>query len=342
MRNPNGYGSVVKLSGNRRRPYCARRTIGFNEKGHPIYKAIGYYATQDEALIALAQYNKTPYDLDLAKITLKGLYELLMKRDDEKQRDKFSKSTKAALRASFKKSEHLWNVQYREIKAFHMQEIVDGCGLSYATQGHIKTFFTKLDELALELDIVSKTYSSLIRVDPVPETSKKPFTEEEIKLLWEHKDEPFVDSVLVLLYSGWRINEFLSLKRENVNIEEGWFKGGSKTRSGKDRIVPIHSKIFDIVKRQYEKGNEFLFDYKAETGKKSFNYYDGWNQVMQSLGMEHTPHECRHTFRSRLDAAGANKVSINLMMGHKSSDVGEKVYTHKTIEQLREAIEMIK
>lgn len=40
MRMPNGYGSVYKLSGKRRNPYVARKTIGFNEKNQPIYKII--------------------------------------------------------------------------------------------------------------------------------------------------------------------------------------------------------------------------------------------------------------------------------------------------------------
>jgi integrase len=70
-------------------------------------------------------------------------------------------------------------------------------------------------------------------------------------------------------------------------------------------------------------------------------YYEFWNTIMEQLGMEHTPHECRHTFRSRLDSAGANKVCIDLMMGHKSKEVGERIYTHKTIEELKEAIELI-
>ena len=63
---------------------------------------------------------------------------------------------------------------------------------------------------------------------------------------------------------------------------------------------------------------------------------------MDDLKMEHTPHECRHTFRSRLDSAGANKVCIDLMMGHKSSGTGERVYTHKTLEELKIAIEFLK
>ncbi len=57
--------------------------------------------------------------------------------------------------------------------------------------------------------------------------------------------------------------------------------------------------------------------------------------------MKHTVHECRHTFRSRLDAAGANKVAVDRVMGHKSSDTGERVYTHKTLEQLHEAVDLL-
>jgi len=53
------------------------------------------------------------------------------------------------------------------------------------------------------------------------------------------------------------------------------------------------------------------------------------------------PHECRHTFRSQLDSAGANKVCIDLMMGHKSKGTSERVYTHKTIQELKENIELI-
>ena len=64
--------------------------------------------------------------------------------------------------------------------------------------------------------------------------------------------------------------------------------------------------------------------------------------MMEKLQMNHTPHECRHTFRSKLDSAKANKKCIDLMMGHKSKDVGERTYTHKTLQELKDAIELIK
>ena len=66
-----------------------------------------------------------------------------------------------------------------------------------------------------------------------------------------------------------------------------------------------------------------------------------WRKIMDTAEMKHTPHECRHTFRSRLDSAGANKRCIDLMMGHKSKDVGERVYTHKTFGELKTAIELL-
>lgn len=57
--------------------------------------------------------------------------------------------------------------------------------------------------------------------------------------------------------------------------------------------------------------------------------------------MNHVPHECRHTFRSRLDSAGANKVCIDRIIGHKSNDVGERVYTHKTLQELKDTIALL-
>ena len=43
-----------------------------------------------------------------------------------------------------------------------------------------------------------------------------PFSKEEIKKVWEHQKEPWVDTVLILLYSGWRISELLNLKPEDI------------------------------------------------------------------------------------------------------------------------------
>ena len=63
MKLPNGYGSIIKLSGNRRKPYQVRITKGFTDEGKQIYMYLGYFAKRDEALIALSEYNSSPYDI---------------------------------------------------------------------------------------------------------------------------------------------------------------------------------------------------------------------------------------------------------------------------------------
>ena len=72
MKNPNGYGSVVKLKGKRRNPYVVRKTTGWNEKGHPVYFVVGYYSTRKEGLIALADFNKAPRNMVAERVTLKN------------------------------------------------------------------------------------------------------------------------------------------------------------------------------------------------------------------------------------------------------------------------------
>jgi hypothetical protein len=196
MKNPNGYGSVVRLSGNRRRPFCARKTTGWNEKGYPIYKPIGYYVTREEAMIALAEYNRNPYDIDLSKITFKELYEKWSARDFPKMK----KTTASCHKSAFRHTEPLYNTPYKNIKAYQMQEIIDGCGRGYSTQGSIKNLFGQLDRFALELDIITKCNSNLVSAAPIPPSEKKPFTEDEIKKVWKIADQEWVDSVLFFLY----------------------------------------------------------------------------------------------------------------------------------------------
>ena len=336
MRNPNGYGSVVKLSGNRRRPFRVRKTVGWNAKGHPIYLTLDYTATREEGMILLAEYNKQPWDVDKANMTLGDLFELWL----EKKAPKLSVRNRSYLKSAYSHCKSLANLKYVTIKAYHMQETIDNCGRGPSTQWAIKALWGHFDKFALELDITMRNYSSLIQAAPILETSKTPFAEEEIQTLWKMENMEWVDSALYLIYSGFRISEMLDLRTDTVSLDDGTVKGGTKTKAGKDRIVPIHSKVLHIVERRVREGNEYLFSHDGKRcGDTTYRAF--WHEIMKAANMQHTPHDCRHTFRSRLDSAGANKKCIDLMMGHKSKDVGERVYTHKTIDELKVAIELV-
>ena len=336
MKNPNGYGSVVKMKGNRRKPYVVRKTIGWNEKGYPIYSVIGYCRTREEGMILLAEYNGEPWDVDKAKITFDKLFELWK----EKKAMKLGKSNLRNLSSAYNHCGRVHKLKYKDVKSFHMQECIDNCGHGSSTQSAIKNLFRHLDKLALELDIINRCYSELLTSAQAPETSKRPFTDDEVDAVWGISEMPWVDSVLTLLYTGFRVSELLDLRVSDVDLEAWTLKGGTKTAAGKDRVVPIHERILPIIQSRIEDGGEYLFG----TDKKKITattYYKHWDKIMETLNLKYTPHECRHTFRSRLDSAGANKRCIDLLMGHKSRDVGERIYTHKTIDELRETIELL-
>ena len=331
MKLPNNYGSISKLSGNRRRPYVVRKS---KEGGG--FTILGYTASREEGLELLAQYNANPWDIDRAKITLGGLFDLWK----EKKSGKLGTSNRYTLFAAYRYCVPLADKPYAQIRAYEMQECIDTCGKGPGTEAGIKCLWGHLDRFALELDIITRQYSDLLTSAPRQETGRTPFTTEEIKTLWAHLSEPWVDTILIFIYSGWRISELLALTPADVDLQAGTMTGGTKTKAGKGRIVPIHSLIRPLVEARLAEGGPRLICYQGNPVPVT-TYRLFWRDIMKRLNMSHVPHECRHTFETRLDSAGGNRRCIDLLMGHVSKDTGNRVYNHKTLAELQATVELL-
>lgn len=337
MRNPNGYGTVVRLSGNRRRPYIVKKVKGWKENGQPLFDIIGYAETREEGNILLANYNNDPWDVDMAKITLEELISLFK----DKKYPRIGKSNQRALNAAAKHVSSLYNIPYKQIKAYQMQDTINECGRGPSTQGHIMSLWKHLDDLALEMDITSKRYSSLLARDPSPESNRDRISDEVINRIWAHQNYPWVDTILILIYSGWRVSELVYMEKNKVDLQLGTMQGGIKTQAGKDRIVPIHSLIYPMVQRRMAENGKYLIQRNGRPIRPN-SYRDTiWRPIANHLGIPGTPHWCRHTFESLLDSAGANRKCIDLMLGHKSKDTGNRIYNHKAVSELKANIELI-
>lgn len=339
IRNPNGYGSVIKLSGNRRKPYVARKTKGYDDRAYPIYEVIGYYSSRAEALIALAEYNRDPYDVDLAKATMKEVYEAWSKGEFPK----LKLSMKHAYQSAFKHCSPVYDKPYKSLRKGHMQSCIDNCGKGYSTRSNIKMLFSQLDKYAFDYDIISKCYASNLDIGERDISEKHGLIDDtEVQTLWKHQGEPYVDETLFMLYTGFRVSEALLLMNKDINFEENTMTGGVKTSAGKNRVVPIHPAILPIVRQHYS-STDYLFDLDPKQNTETYRvkFSKNWKQKMLEIGIDHLTHDCRHTFRSKLDSAGANKVAIDRIMGHASQSIGERVYTHKTIAELQSAINLL-
>lgn len=257
MKLPNGYGSVVKLSGKRRKPYQVRKTVGWHydeskDKQVQDMITIGYAATRTDGLQMLADYNNNPFDTKAAKMTFSDVYEEWSKR----KFPTISESNVKGYTASYKSCEPLYNKIFKDIKLVDLQTVIDTCGKNFPTLKKIKVLFNQLFDYALKNDICNKDYSSF--VDIVQYKDRNPnkydrnkFEKNEIDIIWEQKEDKYYQIVLMLLYSGVRISEMLDLKKENVHLNEQYFDViCSKTENG-IRKVPIADKVLPYYKAWY-------------------------------------------------------------------------------------------
>lgn len=351
MKMPNGYGSVYKLSGKRRKPWIVRKTVGWQinpETGaaKQQYITIGYYATKQEALAALVNYNENPYDIETDKITFSEVYT----RWSEAHFSSIVPSAQRTWKSAYSYCTPLYNMRMRDIRTNHLEQTIKDAQIGDTTKQRIKSLFNLMYKYCLKYEIVDKDYAALC--DSVkrgaPQIIRTPYTDAELSTLWENVSFPFVDMVLIGVYSGWRPQELAVLKLADVDIENWVYFGGLKTDAGRNRCVPIHSKIRPLVLDNYNKalalGSDYLFnDENGQQGTHlTYDKYRGrFNKINKKLGMSHRPHDTRHSFITYAKDAGVNEYVLKLIVGHAIEDITEKVYTHRTMEQLKEEIEKI-
>lgn len=345
MKLPNGYGSIEKLKGNRRKPYVVRKTIKW-ENGKQIKKTIGYYETKTIALQELALYNEKPYDIDFRTITVAKIFEKWKAEKYPKIADK----TQAVYNMCWNYCKDIENEPFVSIRLKHLQSIVDGLGNKWSAKKAFKILWHQLYDYAIKNDMDVRKYSTYIDIgEKTTKLVRIPFEEEEINKLWKNVERmDFIDTILILIYTGMRIGELLDIKIQNVHIDKQYMRGGSKTKAGKNRVIPLHNRIVPLVEKWYnsavENNSEYLIYNHEYKQMKYWNYYhEKFEKIIEQLelNIKHKPHDTRHTFATRIDRTPANKICVKRILGHSSTDITDSVYTHKDIEELIETVNLL-
>ena len=104
----------------------------------------------------------------------------------------------------------------KDIKIMHLQNLIDSLNKKYGTLKLIKAMLNQLFKYAMELDIIQKDYSKYLKIGKsVIIKQKSIFTDDEINLLWSNLENfKYVDTILIMIYTGVRISELLNLKKE--------------------------------------------------------------------------------------------------------------------------------
>lgn len=367
MRLRKGFGTVRKLTGNRRNKYAVHPPKVDGVRPKAICYTDDYYI----GVCCLNAWHNGKYypgmemDLKERKLdevigigssTFQAVYKLFWEhRFGESAPKELKKSSQAATRSAWLKMEPFWNRNMDEVTVMELQAVVNETAKRYS-----KTTVTRLIGLvkglyrfAVPRDLCRKDVGMYVETPKVKEEEHHDsFTDEEIGKMWEAAsragaddadDKPSVDvavtvqMILTMIYSGYRIaawrphGEYSGMK---VDLDKEIFVGGVKTDAGKNRIVPIHPAILPLVKGM---DGAFL------CGKSESQFRRDMKYVLEEIGVRPlTPHSCRHTFHRLLERAGVNEADRKRLMGHSlKGDITNGVYGHRGVEELRTEIEKI-
>ena len=353
-RRGNGLGTVYCLHGQRRNPWIASITVGWeiDEKtgrSKQKQRAIGYYPTEAKATAALEKYLEHPYDLDKKSTTIEQLYKLWSK---EYFNELSGVSSTRTITAAWEYVPQYFKLQTastvtpQAIKSMinnDTQRITENGNTIKAspnTKARIKSIFNLMFDYAVLASLTQFNPSRQFSLKGIQSkiekrrTDKIPITIQHEKELWNDLDYGYTRMVLINIYSGWRPKELIKLKKEDIDLDNEVMTGGMKTAAGFNRMVPIHPKILPLIRYYFDKSSgEYLF-YDYDKPNPTTLTYDKYRARFNKILVRHdwlslySPSCPRHTFSTRAKQAHMDELARKSIMGHEITDVTDKHYTH--------------
>ena len=154
------------------------------------------------------------------------------------------------------------------------------------------------------------------------------------------------DFVVMAFYTGCRLGELVNLTWEDVNIKEGLLTIGNtsfQTKSRKQRIVPIHPKVQQVLIKRFpkviRKQKHYVFCKSNGCGFTGDYFSRRFKRACRKAGVDEGNHfHClRHGAATRMIVNGAPVPSVQRILGHANIQT-TMLYTHPDIDDLRAAV----
>jgi len=359
LKLPNGFGSITYIGDGRRKPWRVRKTLSWQmidkETGKEILKKdklhlsdftnivekqqyinIGTFETYEEAFLALSRFNEKPYAVEDKKLTLQYVI------------DQWTEAVLPTY-AEATRQRHLYNLsrlpdtlletQISKLKVYDLEHALSQTGSAESVLMQTKSVLKSVFKFAQKHEYCDKNYAEFIDVKSLggKVIRKNPhtiLTEEDISVV-RSAEADYKDPIFVALYTGMRPKEVVTLQKKHIHLKDGYICHGMKTEAGKDRIIPIHPEILPIITARYNKSSTgHLFE--TILGKTRPLTYYTYKFRFNTLLPDHNPHDTRHTFITQWRSVLKLDDNIcHVIVGHKSRDVSESVYTHHDLSLLK-------
>ena len=177
-----------------------------------------------------------------------------------------------------------------------------------------------------------------------PPRRKEAFTAEEVQLLMDNLPENQIGwSIRLMLGTGMRTQELLGLEprhiaedgstitiEQAVVMEKGTAKIGTPKSFDSYRCIPVPENVRYCAKLLRETDKKFIWEMRKlnmpcnpSTFRKKFDEAVRSVEGVRPL----TPHSCRHTYVSQMQALGVDLATIQSIVGHADVDM-TKHYLH--------------
>ena len=149
---------------------------------------------------------------------------------------KISKSAQQSYRNAYNKAEPLHRRRIAELKTEDYQAIIQqiaDAGGSRSLCEKQRQLFSQLCQYAIHQDIIHTNYATALSL-PSPSAPKtRVLSAAEVSAIWGMANDSRLGETakiaLVLVYTGMRLNELLTVRRDDVHLAEGYLIGGEKT-----------------------------------------------------------------------------------------------------------------
>ena len=243
--------------------------------------------------------------------------------------------------------------------------------LAHATLKRKRAVIQRYLKFCYEKRLCLQDHSTLI--DPMrTKTSNKPkdiLTNKEISLILSYLDNKvgtYKDTemprrlemlyiafrnrllVYILLYTGCRASEAVSIRKEDISMTDNTIEILAK--GSKYNKIPIHHKLQEAL-YQYDRGELYLkelgfqlvndlFLFPSKKNQTSHlstrTLYDLMLELSEVVGRNIHAHLFRHTFASYSIASGMNIGTLASIVSHSSPAITLSIYTHEIESQQKQ------
>lgn len=320
-RRPKGSGSIRKLPGRLARPWQALKNN----------ISLGTFATKAEAQAVLDRLRSIDvteaYNVSLAQIFERFCIEAYPGLLPKSQED---------YDITWRRFASLADTPMRRLRTEDVQRLIDedtARGLSRSHAEKIKKLYSQCCKVAMREDIIDKNYADFLRLPKGAAPKREVFSPEQIRVLEDNREDETVRLILILIYTGLRINELFTLRVEDIHLDDGYFVGGEKTDAGRDRMVPIIPDIReDLAYFMARATGELLISgYAGQRVARNWRRRD-YYPTLERLGLPAIkPHGCRYTFATRAVAAKVQPEVLQKVIGHTKYTTTMQFYAQEDL-----------